>query len=75
MPKVELTDEEFRELTSVADKLPDATVSEELQRLAERERDLIAGMDPAEPQYERMREVMLYNMTILSTASSRLGRT
>ena len=63
-----LSDEEFIEAMDLVETISHAKVSEELDRLAEREKSLILNnsLDPD------ARNIMLYNFSILVAASARM---
>jgi len=63
-----LSDKEFHESLLVADGLSQSAIANHLVILAERERDLIEGIDDA-----GLRELMVHNLTVLVAAASRLG--
>lgn len=69
-----MSEEELREFTAVADKLTDSELSEELERLALREKELITNLDVKTPDYENIREISIFNMTVLAASSARLKR-
>ena len=72
MAKLDVTIEEWTEHMAVAEVLPNAELAKELERLAEREREILNAADVNEAGYEEFREITLYNITVLAASSARL---
>jgi hypothetical protein len=62
-----LTDQEFLDAMALVETIPHYKVAEELERLAVREKEILGLEMDAE-----MREITIYNLTILSAAAARM---
>jgi len=72
MAKLDVTIEEWTEHMAVAEQLPNTELAKELERLAEREKEILNAADIKDDGYAEFREISLYNLTILAASSARL---
>ena len=64
-----LSDQEFVDIMAMSEYLSNSKIVEDLERLAVRER---AFLENHTDEKDEMREIILYNVTILAAASARI---
>lgn len=71
---IEFTEEEWKSNLQLSQKLNDSEIAEELERLANREKEFLERIDPKFQDYESIRDITIFNIIILCAASERLSQ-